>query len=331
MAQAEERLTTKRGYLKVFLGYASGAGKSFRMLDEARRRQERGQDVVVGAIQPQVPREVEPLLGKLEVIPLKTWGGGAAIDIDAILQRHPAICFVDGLAHDNPPGSRNPTRWQDVQELLNGGIKIVGSINIQYVAELRDQVEKIAGKKVRETVPIAFLQSADEIELVDTPSENLSKLRELALLVTADIVDHQLQHYLDQQGIPGHLGTHERILVCITPRSNVQDMLDTGRMIAESFHAELLVAYVNQPGISAADQRVLEERLEIARAAGAKIEILEGENPVVAIVDFAQANGITQLFIGHSQQSGLAARLLGNPVDRLIRQSHGMDVRIFPQ
>src|SRR5438876_9535070 len=128
--QAEEPVA-KKGYLKIFLGYASGVGKSFRMIDEARRRRERGQDVVVGAIQPQVPPDVEALLQKLEVIPLRPIDHGVSMDVDAILKCNPAVCFIDGLAYDNPPGSRNPTRWKDVEELLNAGIKVVASINVQ--------------------------------------------------------------------------------------------------------------------------------------------------------------------------------------------------------
>src|SRR5690242_7871505 len=150
--QAEEAAVTK-GHLKIFLGYASGVGKSYRMLDEARRRRERGQDVVVGAIQPQVPAEVESLLRKLEVIPLKQIGGGTAMDVDAIIRRNPAVCFIDGLAYDNPPASRSSTRWQDVRDLLNTGIKVVASINIQYVDELREQIERITGKHIEPTVP----------------------------------------------------------------------------------------------------------------------------------------------------------------------------------
>src|ERR1700730_12198305 len=137
--QAEEAVTQK-GHLKVFLGYASGVGKSFRMLDEARRRHERGADVVVGAIQPHVPPEVEPILRKLEVIPLRAVGNGTAIDLDAIIARHPAVCVIDGLAYDNPPGVKNSTRWQDVKDLLDAGIHVIASINVQYVAELREQV-----------------------------------------------------------------------------------------------------------------------------------------------------------------------------------------------
>lgn len=347
--EEEERRASGKGYLKIMLGYASGVGKSFRMLDEARRRRERGQDVVVGAVQPRVPPEVERLLPKLEVVPLQPVDGGVAIDIETLLRRRPAVCFIDGLAYDNPPGSRNPTRWQDVQELLNAGIKVVASINVQYIAELRDRVEQITGKQISETVPVSFIHSADEIEIVDAPAEEpiertaeeevslrrrqqqLSKLRELALVLTADVVDRQLRDYLEQHGIQQHSGAHEKILVCLTPRTNVQDMIETAQMIAERFHADLIAAYVNQPRISASDRAALDEKLAVVRAAGARIEILEGEDPVNAILDFARSSGVTQLFIGHSQQSGIGSRLLGNPVDRLIQKSRGMDVRVFPQ
>src|SRR5262249_25456033 len=149
-------------HLKIFLGYASGVGKSFRMLDEARRRRERGQDVIVGAVQPKVPPEVEEILHKLEVIPLITVDGAMAGNVDAIIRRRPAVCFIDGLAYNNPPGFRNPTRWQDVEEILAAGIKVVVSINIQYIAELAAQVEAITGKHVDQTVPAAFIHSADE-------------------------------------------------------------------------------------------------------------------------------------------------------------------------
>jgi len=236
--QADEAAAGK-GRLKIVLGYASGVGKSFRMIDEARRRRERGQDVAIGALQPQEPPEVEAILLKLEVIPLITVEGGTAIDVEAIIRRHPTVCFIDGLAYDNPPGLRNPTRWQDVQNLLDAGIKVVASINVQYVAELREQVEAITGKHPTQTVPVSFIKSADEIEIVDAPPEEpiehygeervdtakrqprLSKLRDLALVLAADVVDRQLTDYLRQHGIRQQFGAHERILVCITPRPNI--------------------------------------------------------------------------------------------------------------
>jgi two-component system, OmpR family, sensor histidine kinase KdpD len=348
--QAEEEATASKrtGHLKIFLGYASGVGKSFRMLDEARRRRERGQDVVVGAMQSQVPEECEPLLRKLQVVPLKMVNGGTAIDVDALVLRHPAVCIIDGLAYDNPPGSRNPTRWQDVRDLLEAGINVVASINIQYVDELRERVEAITGKHVRQTVPLSFIQSADEVEIVDAPpeapmehsadeqveirkrEERLSKLRELALVVTADIVDHQLSEYLERHAIKQHFGAHERILVCITPRANLQEMMEIAEITARRFHGDLIVAYVRQPNISPEDQSALDARLAIANAAGAHIEILEGSDPAEAILTFARSRGITQLFVGHSQRTGLA-RLKGSPLDKLIWEGHGIDVCVFPQ
>lgn len=346
--QAEEDALTRRGHLKIFLGYASGVGKSFRMLDEARRRRERGQDIVVGAVQPQMSPEVETLLRKLEVIPLKKVDQGTAIDVDAIIARRPAVCFIDGLAYNNPPGLRNPTRWQDVQDLISAGIKVIASINIQYVAELREQVEAITGKHVTETVPRSFLESAEEIELVDAPpvesmdrspeeqaaarirQERLANLRELALVLAADVVDHQLNDYLERHGISQHFGTHEKILVCITPRANVEEMLGEARIVADRFHGELIVAYVKQPEISEHDRSALDLRLAMANAAGAHIEILEGGDPAETLLDFARSRGVTQMFVGHTQRGGLA-RLRASPLDKLIWEGHGMDVRVFPQ
>ncbi|HLI82347.1 MAG TPA: universal stress protein [Bryobacteraceae bacterium] len=346
--QIQEEAAT-RGHLKIFLGYASGVGKSLRMLDEARRRKERGQDVVIGAVQDRMRPEEEALLAKLEVVSPLRIGGNAVMDVEGLLRRHPAVCFIDGLAYDNPPGARNPTRWQDAQELLCAGIKVIASINIQYVDELRAEVEKITGKHVDQTVPGAFLKSADEIEIVDAPPEEpiertpeeaasaqeralrLSRLREIALLLAADVVDQQLNQYLEKHGIRQTFGAHERILVCVTPRANAREMIDTARLISGRFHGELLVAYVKQPRISAADKAALEEKLELARAAGARIVILEGEDPVQSILDFATQGGITQIFIGHSQRSGLGSGVWGNPVDKLLRGARGMDVRVFPQ
>ncbi len=338
-----------KGHLKIFLGYASGVGKTFRMLDEARRRRQRGQDIVVGAVQPQVPSEAQELLQHLEVVPLKAIGQGTAIDVDALIRRCPGVCVIDGLAYDNPPGARNPTRWQDVQELMRAGIKVIGSVNIQYIAELREQVASITGKPVTATVPLSFIKSADEIEIIDAPPEEpmertpeqsleaarreqqLSRLREIALVLAADVVEQQLADYLQSHGIDQQFYAQERILVCLTPRANAKEMLASAHLVTEKFHGELIAAYVSQPEISAADQAALDEKLAAAREAGAQIEILEGDDPVDTLLSFAKSRGITQLFIGHSQRSGMRFRLTGNPVDRLISRSEGMDIRVFPQ
>ncbi|HEY6249686.1 MAG TPA: amino acid permease [Candidatus Angelobacter sp.] len=337
-----------KGYLKIFLGYASGVGKSFRMLDEARRRKERGQDVVVGAIQPGLPLEAGTILRQLEIVALKQVGESTAVDVEALLRRHPDACFIDGLAYDNPPGSRNATRWQDVKELVQAGIKVIASVNIHYVAESREQVEAITGKRVTQTVPISFIKSADEIEIVDAPAleslerspaeqmsfekrqEQLSRLREMALVLAADVVDHQLSNYLGSHGIQQSFGTQERILVCMTSRADAREMIETGQVVARRFHGELMVAHVNEPHLSRTDRIALEKRLDLARAAAIHVEILDGDDPVDTILEFARSRGATQLFIGHSQRSRLWSSVRGNNVDRLIQKSRGMDVRIFP-
>jgi len=154
--------------------------------------------------------------------------------------------------------------------------------------------------------------------------------RELALVLTADVVDHQLNEYLECQGLNQQFGANERILVCITPRANMQEMMEIAQIMTQRFHGELIVAYVNQPNISSEDQTALDARLAIASAAGAHIEILEGDDPADALLEFARSRGITQLFVGHSQRTGLS-RLWGSPIGKLIRDSRGMDVRVFPQ
>ncbi len=338
----------RRGYLKIFLGYASGVGKSFRMLDEARRRHLRGQDVLVGATQPRIPPEAKLALQALEVVPLKAVGEGVVVDVEAVIGRHPEVCFIDGLAYENPPGARNKSRWEDVQELVQAGIKVVASVNIQYITELSEQIEAITGKHVTQTVPISFIRSADEIEVVDAPPldalartqaeqsgfderrQQLLRLRELALVLAADVVDHQLASYLEAHGVKQQLGAQERIVVCLTADSKAEEMIATAQLIAQRFYGELVVVNVDQPEISSVERAVLDGKLRLARAAGVPVEILQGRDPVETLMAFARARGMTQVFVGHSRSSRFWSRLFGNPVDRLVRLSRGMDVRIFP-
>lgn len=349
--EAEQR-EEQRGKLKIFLGYASGVGKSFRMFDEGRRRKMRGQDVVVAASQLTLSHEVEDLLRNFEVIPPPADATGPAINVDAVLKRHPGVCLIDGLAYQNPPGSRNAQRWQDVEELLAAGINVITSINLQFIQEKQKEVEAIRGKTVKESVPEAFIRTADELELVDAAPEycvhhsveggqpsaldpsqlqrQLSELREIALVLAADVVDHQLEEYLRSQGISQIYGTHERILVCITPRSNASVMIRRGRKQADRFHGQLDVVYVQQDDLSPKDQEVLDRNLAAAREANAKVEILHAEDAIGAILEYAARNGTTQIFVGHSQQTGFLNRWKANPVERLIMEADGIDVRVFP-
>jgi two-component system, OmpR family, sensor histidine kinase KdpD len=330
LQREEER--EKRGHLKVFLGYASGVGKSAKMLDEGRRRRERGEDVVVTAIQPQSTPELDQRLSGHEIIPTLEISGKDVIDIQRILRRRPQVLLIDGLAYDNPPGSRYAHRWQEIDEILKHGVSVITSVNLQYIQELQQEVASITGKRPAETVPMEFLKRADDIEIIDAPAEELqrSRLRELALLVAADVVEAELRSYLQAHHIEENWGIQERILVGITPRSDARPILESGRRNANRFHGELFVAYVSQAQISARDQAALDKNLEIARQLGATIHVLEGRDAVRALIQFARNNGVTQIFIGHSQRQGWWHRLRGNPVERLIDLAEGIDVRVFP-
>lgn len=341
--------STHRGQLKMFLGYASGVGKSARMLDEARRRSERGEDVVVGATQPMVSPEVRELLEKLEVIPLQDLDEVQVMDVNTILTRHPQVCVVDGLAYHNHPLSYHTERWEDVEDLLEAGISILASVNLQYIDEYKDKVEQITGKRVAEVVPLKFLKSANEIEVVDAPpgmalhrgggtpeqvalqQQKFAQLREMALLLTADIVDHQLEVYMQSHGVEQLWGTQERILVCVKAGVDARQMLESGRRNANRFRGELYAVSVRQGKRSAKDASLLEENLQYARSLDARVEVIEGEEWTAAVLRFAYEHRITQIFIHHSRNESWLERLSGSGIDRLIKSAEGIDIRVFPQ
>ena len=353
---AQERYEA-RGRLKVFLGYAGGVGKSFRMLDEGRRRRQRGEDVVMGAIQPKASAECDALLQKMEVIPPLIIDGAPVMDVETILLRHPQVCLVDGLAYNNPPGSRHAKRWEDAEELLSAGISVIATVNLQYIEEQREQVERITGKRAEHTVPQSFLSNADEIEVVDAPADicrqrdtgaplqeaaaaevavlaeeqKLSELRELALLLAADVVDQQLEAYLERQGIEQLWGTQERILVFVTPDVDARAIIASGRRNADRFHGELFVAYLSQPDLTADQQAALESNLAQARAARAHVDALDGEDQVDTLLQFARSRGVTQIFVANRRRHSWRERILGGPLDRLIQAAESIDVRVFPQ
>ena len=340
-----------RGRLKIFLGYASGAGKSFRMFDEGRRRFERGQDVVVGAIQPRSSSDVLGLISKLAVVPLAEIDGVQVMNLDAILRRAPQVCLVDGLAYDNPPACAHRSRWQDVAQLLEAGISVITSVNLQHIDEKRADVEAITGKHVTETVPLSFLQTADEIVVVDAPAESrvsfsddtksggspqklsqvqLSELREIALFLAADVIDRQLERYLASHGIEQTWGTQERILVCITPDWDTDRMIEAGARNRDRFHGELIVAHMNRPEWSAEQRAQVQIALTHAKEKAAEIVELDAEDVVTTVVEFARQRGVTQIFVGHKNQERWWERVFGSDLDRLIRSAEGMDVRVFP-
>jgi two-component system sensor histidine kinase KdpD len=347
--QFEER-RSRRGRLKVFLGYTAGVGKSFQMLDEGRRRRERGEDVVVCAAQSQYPVEIEAILHKFEIIPTLKTGEAESIDVPAVIRRHPQVALIDGLAYDNPPDSLNPHRWQDVEQLLEARISVITTINLQYLDKLRDEVESITGKRAPYSIPRGFLDStADEIVVVDAPAiqsllrgatprnraallaeHKLSRLRELALLVAASVVDYQLESYLRSHGVDQSWGVQERILVCITPRSSAAQMLESGRRNADRFQSEFYAVYVQQPALSQEDRAILQQNLDYANQLGAQVEVLHDLSATDAILKFARQKGITQIFIGRNMHEGKWPRLWRNSIERLILAAEGIDVVIYP-
>lgn len=319
------------------------------MLDEGRRRRERGQDVVVGAVQPKVSADVQQVISSLEVIPVTAVDGCPVMDVAAILARKPKICLVDGLGYDNPPGSPHAKRWQDVAQLLEAGISVITSVNLQHIEQMRTRVEAITGKGVTQTVPVSFLQTADEIVIVDTPPESsmsisddgpsasqnlsqsqLSALREIALLLAADVVDKQLERYLASHGINQLWGTQERILVWLSPNSDAKRMLESGVRNRDRFHGELIVAYIGGPDLSPLQRERMQGDLELVRQNGAEIVELSGDDSVESILRFARQRGITQIYVGHKGREHWWERARGSEVDRLIGSAEGMDVRVFP-
>ncbi len=347
--EAEERYQ-KRGRLKLFLGYSSGVGKSFRMLDEGRRRKERGQDVVVGALQKTITPDIECVLQHLELIPVILVDGVPRMDVPALLRRHPQVCLVDGLAYDNPPVSVPAKRWQDVEQLVEAGISVITTVNLQYIEEQQDEVERITGKRAVFSVPMSFVNTADEIVVVDAPTETclqhdedssvsaltthkqqqLSRLRELALVLAAEVVDHQLENYLERNGIEQAWGTQERILVILTPGANPEPLISSGARNTERFHGELYVMHPARTGFTVQEPDV-ERALQHARSAGAHVEELPSDDTLEFILQFAHSHGITQIFIGQSEKLGWRDRIYRSLVDRLIQSVEGIDIQVFPR
>ncbi|MCU1327373.1 MAG: Osmosensitive channel His kinase sensor domain [Bryobacterales bacterium] len=340
-----------RGRLKIFFGYAPRVGKSGRMFDEGLRRLARGQDVVVGAIQRTGSEHLEAALKRIEVVPPQTPppqaqmtpGDAEAIDVEAILRRNPQVCLVDELARSNPPGSRNAYRWQDVEQILAAGITVVGAVNLQHVFEEQDAVERITGRRTPNSVPAKFIQQADELVIVDVPAEDLvrpgersdlstlqlTELRELALLVAAQVVEEQLQRYMAVHGIRQSWSTQERILVCLTPRSNARAMIESAARATRRFHGQMLAVFVRQ-GHLGREEAALQENLEYARKLGAEVHILQGSDPASVILQFARSERVTQLYIGHTQRRRwMFCRK--SPAERILQEGEGMDVRLFPQ
>ncbi len=366
LLEAARREERRSGRLKIFVGAAPGVGKTYEMLQQTRARRQDGYDVVIGVVETHGRKETEALLEGLEVIPRRRleYKGQwlEEMDLDAIIARHPQIALVDELAHTNAPGSRHPKRYLDIEELLNRGINVYTTVNIQHIESLNDVVAQITHVRVRETVPDSVFDRADAIELVDlTPDDlierlkegkvyvpkqaeralehyfspgNLTALRELALRRTAERVDEQLLTHMQAHAIPGPWAAGERILVCVSEDPRAAGLVRYAKRLADRLHAPFTAFNVET---RRSLQWTEEERdrvadtLRLAQALGGEAITLPGGGRGIAddVIAFAQANNVTQIIIGKSARSRWFELLYGSVVHDLVRRSGNISVHVI--
>ncbi|WP_035839878.1 ATP-binding protein [Kitasatospora azatica] len=353
----------RRGRLRVYLGSAPGVGKTYRMLDEARRRQERGADVVVGYIECHGRRHTENMVQGLEVVPrlVRTYRDTefAEMDLDAVLERRPAVALVDELAHTNIPGGRNTKRWQDVEELLAAGIDVITTVNIQHLESLNDVVQKITGTPQRETVPDEVVRRADQIELVDMAPQalrrrmvhgnvykaekvdaaltnyfrvgNLTALRELALLWVAGRVDEGLRDYRAQHNIDRVWETRERVVVALTGGPEGETLIRRAARIADrTAGGELLAVHVTRSdGLAGASPGALAQQRQLVETLGGSYDVVIGDDIPTALLSFARARHATQLVLGTSRRGRITRFLTGPGIgETTVDASEDIDVHM---
>jgi two-component system, OmpR family, sensor histidine kinase KdpD len=352
----------KRGDLRIYVGYAAGVGKTFAMLGEGHRRRDRGTDVVIGLVETHGRPVTQQALGDLEVVPRRSVEYRGAdfeeMDVDAIVARAPEIALIDELAHTNVPGSRHEKRWQDVDEVLEAGIDVISTVNIQHLESLNDVVERITGVAQRETIPDEIVRAADQQELVDMtpyalrrrmahgniyPPEkvdaalgnyfregNLGALRELALLWMADRVDESLQDYMKVRGIEGPWEARERILVGVSGRKDDEMLIRRAARMATRRGGDLVAVNVI-PEDALAEPGAIEGTRELVRTLGGTFREVVGRGIPEALLDVARAENVTQIVIGASSHSRWREFFRGSVVHRIIRDSGPIDVHVISQ
>lgn len=362
-ALLREAATEARGHLKVFLGAAPGVGKTYEMLLSAAAQRRAGVDVVIGLIETHGRAETEALVHGFEIVPTRqTDYNGRRLremDLDAILARRPALALVDELAHTNAPGSRHPKRYQDVEDLLAAGIDVYTAVNIQHLESLNDVVQQITRIRVRETVPDAFLDRADEIEVIDlTPADliqrlregkvyvprtaeralahyfspgNLTALRELALRRTAQRVDQQLLTHMQAHAIAGPWSAGDRVLVVVNEHPKAAALVRYARRMAERLRAPWTALYVETPralhlGEAARDR--IAEALRLAERLGAEAVTVPGRELATEILDYASKNNFSHLVIGRSRRSRLQELLFGSITYEIVRRAGNVAVHV---
>ncbi|MEO8704652.1 MAG: sensor histidine kinase KdpD [Kofleriaceae bacterium] len=361
--KAEEALAG-RARLRIYFGASPGVGKTFTMLEAARREQADGTDLVIGIVETHGRKETAALLAGLVTLPRRNLEHrGVALeelDLEAALARKPALILIDELAHTNAPGSRHVKRWQDVLELLEAGIDVWTTLNVQHVESLGDVIEQITGVKVRETVPDAVLERADEVELVDlAPDEllerlsegkvyvpeqiaratqnffqrgNLLALRELALRRTAERVDADVLAYRRAHGIDKTWPTRDRIVVCVGPSPGSERLIRATKRMAEGLRAPwsaVTVELIGAPPHSEKDRERLEAHLRLTALLGGEVARLRGARVADSLLAYARDHNVTRIVAGKPTHSRLRDRLRGSLLDELIRGSGPIEVHVI--
>jgi two-component system, OmpR family, sensor histidine kinase KdpD len=366
--RAEEFLTllqrTERGRLKLYIGFAAGVGKTYRMLEEAHALKAQGVDVVLGFIETHGRVETAALVRDIELVPRRRVEHRGVfieeMDLDALLHRKPKVAIVDELAHTNVPGSRNTKRYKDVLQLLDAGINVIGAFNIQHLESLNALVSRAAGTPIRETIPDSFLKQADQVVNLDLAVEdlierlkagkiyppekvewalehffqgpNLATLRELSLREVAESLERNAHRHAPTA--PPHRTGNRRVMVCLSsypPQSTT--LLQRGSRMAGRLSTDWFAVYVETPReapdrIDSEVQRHLHANIEMARELGAEVVKLQGSDPVACLLDFARSHGVGQIVIGRSHQPWWK-QVFGRSVPlRLVREADGFDVYI---
>jgi two-component system sensor histidine kinase KdpD len=357
---------TRRGRLKVFLGYAAGVGKTYQMLTEAHELHNRGVDVVIGYFEPHGRQETIALTDGLETVPRRSidYRGSAfeEMDTDAIVRRRPAVAAVDEFAHTNVPGMPRAKRWEDVHVLLEAGLDVLTTMNVQHVESLNDQIWHSTGVRVRETIPDWVLKQADEVVMVDlTPGALLNRLargvvysperaaaalqnffKESTLVALRELAMRQAAYSIESRLPEGELtfaaastlpsDTRERLLLVLTPDPSSAALIRRGRRVADYLRAECLAAYVSKEpdlrDLTPADRANLDRLLNFARGLRIESRVLQGDDVAEALVTFARIHGVSQIFVMQERASTLQSWFASAFVQRIVSLARDMQVTV---
>lgn len=357
----------KQGKLKIYMGYSPGVGKTYTMLREANIRVKRGEEIYIAYLEPHDRKATLEQVGILkEISPLEIEYRGNVykeVDVKAVIEKHPKTVLIDELAHTNIFGSKNKKRYEDVLEILEAGINVNTTLNIQHIESLNDIVQTITGIEVRERIPDKIVNLADEVEVVDISASNLTErlqrgeiynlktatsalknffrlgnlnaLRELALRRIAQEVDDDLTEYMNDKEIKTNWHTTERVLVSISSSPRAGKVIRYGARIAQRYKCEFYVISIESKGFfnkgfSEDDWKVIKEHEELAKNLGADVFRLKGKNVPKKILEFAAEKRITQIVLGHSSRSLFTRLFKGSVINNIIEHSKGTEIRIVP-